>query len=274
MDIEQLVKRAISGNKEALGDVVQAIQDDIYYLSLRMLAQHDLALDVTQDILIKVITNLASFRFESQFKTWVYRIAVNFLITEKSVIAKDPNLSFELFSADLESDIEQANTTVENYSPPEYQILLNELRISCTIAMLLCLNRSHRMAYILGDILEFEHNEGGEILGITRDNFRQQLSRARAKVTAFTNKRCGQVTPSAKCACDKKISGAIKKKRVNPADIIFSTSQQFSYDTLQANLHETKQALRTIGLQKSIRQYKCPSKLAQDLDDLVRQGID
>jgi RNA polymerase sigma factor (sigma-70 family) len=88
MEIENLIKEAVNGNKTALEGVVASIQDNIYYLSLRMLANPDDAQDATQDILIRVITKLSSFRFDSKFNTWVYRVASNYLITEKKFLIK------------------------------------------------------------------------------------------------------------------------------------------------------------------------------------------
>lgn len=74
---------------------------------------------------------------------------------------------------DLESDLQDPH---QLHSNPEYQVLLNELRISCTLAMLLCLNPVHRMAYIPGGILEMEHVEVSNILSVSKDNFHKQLS--------------------------------------------------------------------------------------------------
>ena len=203
MNLEKLVHQAISGDKTALEGVITTVQDDIYYLALRMLANPDDAKDATQEILIKIITKLSTFKFQSQFKTWAYRVASNYLISEKKILNKDPGLTFDIYRAELESDLQDPG---ELRNRPEYPFMLNELRISCTIAMLLCLNVSHRMAYILGDILEMEHHEASDILGITKDNFRQQLSRARAKVIDFTSTSCGLVIEKAKCSCERKIN--------------------------------------------------------------------
>jgi len=92
MKIEFLVKRAIEGDKVALKGIIESIQDDVYYLALRMLANPEDAQDAAQEILIKVITNLSSFEFKSKFKTWVYRIAANYLISNKKLKIKSPRL--------------------------------------------------------------------------------------------------------------------------------------------------------------------------------------
>lgn len=270
MEVERLIKEAVNGSKSALEDITVAIQDNIYYLSLRMLANPDNAKDATQDILIKVITNLSSFRFDSHFDTWVYRIASNHLISANKVIKRDAGLMFDLFKVDLEQDLQEPVGLKDN---PDYQAQLNELRISCTMAMLLCLNLPHRMAYILGDILEMAHDEASTILSISKSNFRQQLSRARAKVIEFTNKSCGLLNECANCSCEKKLTGAIKRQRVNPLKLNLQAESDSSYMEVKEILLQTQQELKTLVLQKSVNQYKCPNELSNIIGLLMEQGV-
>lgn len=270
MNLDKLVHQAIDGDKSALEGVVASIQDNIYYLSLRMLANPDDAKDATQEILIKIITKLSTFNFQSQFKTWSYRVASNYLITEKKILSKDPKLTFDIFKSDLESDLQEPAALREH---PEYSVMLNELRISCTIAMLLCLNSSHRMAYILGDIFELEHQEASDILSITKDNYRKQLSRARKKVVEFTSNNCGLVSKCAKCSCDSKVTGAIGRGRVQADNIHYANDVDFSYSEIKKSIDETKSSLRTLALQTSINHYKCPIKFGELIESLVVEGI-
>ena len=270
MEIEKLVKEAVNGSKTALEGITSAIQDNIYYLSLRMLADPDDAKDATQDILIKVITNLSSFKFNSQFNTWVYRIASNHLIGEKKIVNKELGLTFDLFKGDLETDLQEAT---ELQDSPDYQLLLNEVRISCTMAMLLCLKPAHRIAYILGYILEWDHDEASKALSISKANFRKQLSRSREKVVQFTNDSCGLVSSSAKCRCDKSLTRAIKYQRVVPDKLNFSTKTEYNYIEVKSALKETKQDLKALTLQQAVTRYKCPNELGQIIELLVDQGI-
>lgn len=271
MTIEKLVKAALNGNKTALEEIAASIQDNIYYLSLRMLADSEAAKDATQDILIKVITKLSSYRFDSQFTTWVYRIAANHLISAKKLRDKDPGLTFELYQMDLEQDLQESTALQQSL---DYQVLLNELRISCTMAMLLCLNPAHRMAYILGDIVELNHDEASSALAISKANYRQQLSRARAKVIAFTNQSCGLVSREAKCRCDKKLTGALARKRLVPGQSYFADNSAASYIEVKNILHETQQDLKTLTLQQSIGPYNCPSELSSIIESIVFQAVD
>ena len=78
------IEKAVAGDKEALERIVLNLQDMVFNLSLRMLGTFPDAEDAAQDILLKVITHLATFRGESAFTTWVFRIATNHLIHYKS----------------------------------------------------------------------------------------------------------------------------------------------------------------------------------------------
>ena len=86
--LENLVQQAKEGSREALESVVLGIQDRIYGLALRMLGYPADAEDAAQEILIKVVTRLDSFRQESAFSTWVYRIAANHLLTTRKRLAE------------------------------------------------------------------------------------------------------------------------------------------------------------------------------------------
>lgn len=270
MDIEKLVLQATAGNKAALEDVIAAVHDKVFNLALRMLVNPEDAKEATQEILIKMMTSLSSFRFESQFSTWVYRLAANYLITEKKMLEKHLGLTFEEYKMDLESDL-QAPLVLQNH--PEYPVLLNELRISCTMAMLLCLNPSHRLAYILGEIMEMDHVEASEVMSVSKDNFRKQLSRARAKVLAFTSTSCGLVHEGAKCSCEKKLTGAVQRQRVHPDELYFAAGNQYTYADIKKSLRETQQSLKGLVLQKAIQPYPCPLELSAIIESLVAQGI-
>ena len=73
-------KKLESGNREALEKLVCRHQAWVFNITIRMLWRRDLAEDATQEILIKVVTKLGTFKAESQFRTWLYRIAFNHLL--------------------------------------------------------------------------------------------------------------------------------------------------------------------------------------------------
>ena len=78
--LSEQVSPAQTGDRAALEKVVGEIQDQVYRLAVQMLWHPEDAEDATQEILIRIITRLGSFKGESAFTTWVYRVACNYLL--------------------------------------------------------------------------------------------------------------------------------------------------------------------------------------------------
>src|SRR5580765_4583195 len=132
--------------------------------------------DLTQEVFIKAITALTKFEGKSQFRTWLYRITVNHFLNAKKRKTELKIIDFESYFNSID------NIPVNELSITERDELVDaieEISISCTAGMLLCLDREQRMIYILGEMFEIDHNLGSEILGISPGNFRIRLMRAR-----------------------------------------------------------------------------------------------
>ena len=147
-ELSTLIDQATTGNKAALEAVLADVQDLVFNLSLRMLGTFHDAEDASQDILLKVMTHLSSFKGESAFTTWVFRIAVNHLKDYKKHMFAQFPLSFEFYGDDIRNgklhDIPDLTQNVEK------AILAEELKLSCTNVMLQCLDPESRCAFILG----------------------------------------------------------------------------------------------------------------------------
>ncbi|MBV62034.1 MAG: RNA polymerase subunit sigma-70 [Nevskiales bacterium] len=259
-----LIEGAKDGDAVALEAVVREVQDKVYRLAIRMLANPDDALEATQEVLITVITKLSTFEGRSSFDTWVYRVAVNYLLDEKKAQVKRACLSFEEFREDLHSDL------VSDPTPSDEEgLLLSELRISCTMAMLLCLDLKHRIAYVLGDVFEFDHSEAAEILSISKVNFRQRLSRARSQVVAFTSAHCGVANENAKCSCPRRLPAALNLGRINKERLVYAQNYGASYEDVMNQARAVEKSLRALILQRSIPVLNCPEDLGVMLADIV-----
>lgn len=257
------IENAIHGDAAALDHVVRHCQDRVHRLALRMLADEEQALDATQEILIRIITKLSTFRGDAKFDTWAYRIATNYLLTAQKVRAADPSLTFNQFASDLTEDLVD-----DQNAAPDDHTMINELRIKCTMAMGLCLDQNHRAAYILGDILELDHNEAALVLEVEPATFRKRLSRARDKVTAFTAQSCGLANPKAPCRCNKKLpqamaTGCIATKP-NP---LYADAPSFA--DAKAYAQTTVDALLASKLQHATGQLKSPKDFAREILSLV-----
>lgn len=218
-EIFDLIDKAMDGSKKALEELILSTEDMIYNLSLRMLGSPQDAQDATQEIIIKIITQLSAFRKESSFSTWVYRIATNYLINyKKSMFAQRP-LSFEFYGQDIDAGfIPGADHMLQGV---EETILADELKQSCSNVMLQCLDPESRCIYVLGLMFRVDSKICGEIFGITPEAYRQRLSRIRKKVADFLGEYCG-LSGTGKCSCKKRIGYAIATHRLDPQNLEYS----------------------------------------------------
>jgi RNA polymerase sigma factor (sigma-70 family) len=217
---QNLVKRARSGERKALEDLLQRHQGWIYNIALRMIYHPQDAEDATQEILIKLLTRLSSFEGRSTFRTWLYRIVVNHLLNMKRSRVEDPAINFHMYGEELDRTPDLDLPDPEGTSP-DTNLLVTEVMLACTSGMLLCLDREQRMAYILGGILGVSDTVAAEVLEITTENFRQRLARSRRDLRNFMNDKCGLVNQANPCRCAKKTRGFIQAGHVDPNNLLF-----------------------------------------------------
>lgn len=216
-----LARLAQAGNKDALGALISRHQGWIYNIALRMLGGPPEAEDASQEILVKVITRLSSFRGDSQFRTWLYRVAANHLLNIKRSERSEAQWTFDRYRRELH-DIEESELPDLGAASAESKLLVEEARIGCTTGMLLCLDADQRLAYILGAVFGVSDRVGAEILDLSRDNFRQKLARARRDLRSFMNDECGLVNASNPCRCAKKTQGFIKAGYIDSRTLLFA----------------------------------------------------
>src|SRR6185369_11394557 len=216
----ELVKLSIGGDKQALQNLIIRHQIFIYNLALKMTKSIEDAEDLTQEVFIKAVTALSKFEGKSQFRTWLYRITVNHFLNTKKRKTELAVSGFEnYFNSIEEMPVYELSGQEEN----DLSETIEELRISCTAGMLLCLDREQRMIYILGEMFDIDHNLGSEILGISAGNFRIRLMRARQDLYNWMNERCGLVNKENPCRCAKKTRAYIRAGYVDPNNLKFNS---------------------------------------------------
>ena len=228
-ELQACVGLATAGDKKALETLIGSVQDMVFNLSLRMLGTFADAEDAAQDILLKMITHLSSFRGESAFTTWVFRIAVNHLKDYKKYMFAHAPLSFEFYGEDIKNgkihDIPDLTQNVER------DILAEELKLSCTNVMLQCLDTESRCIFILGTMFKLDSRIAGEILEMTPEAYRQRLSRIRRKMADFLQQYCG-VYGGGSCRCKDRVNYAIQSHRLHPQQLDYVEANEISVKTM------------------------------------------
>lgn len=211
----ELVARATAGDGDAVTEIVRALERPFYNVALRMLADRQDAEDATQEALIRVVTRLAQYRGDARFSTWAWRIAIRRILDVRT--GRAPAVSFDAFAADLERGLDP-----EAVERPEDAVLHRELKVLCSRALLQCLDADHRVAFVLGEILELGSNEAADIVEVDPAAFRKRLSRARAALEGFLMKHCGVVHDAAPCACHRRLARAtaLGRLRADALDVV------------------------------------------------------
>jgi RNA polymerase sigma factor (sigma-70 family) len=269
-DVNELLTAIHNGDRNALDTLVNSIQKDIYHIALRFLWHPQDAEDATQETLIKVITSLSTFQHKSSFKTWVYKITTNTLLTLKQKRMERNAMSFEDFGNDLSEGLSDSEFTVSENLLSEQ--LIEEVKVGCTHAMLLCLDRTHRCAYILGEIHDLNHNECAEILSLSPATFRKQLSRAKQRITSFMTNHCGLIDNHNHCKCSYRVNTAIQRGYVNPNSLLFCPQKESEVIPLAEvinTLNKLDESRRIAALFRSQNTFKHSTSFNEWLSTLL-----
>jgi RNA polymerase sigma factor (sigma-70 family) len=269
-DLETLVSMAKEGDQKALEELVLQIQDKIYGLALRMLYHPSDAEDASQEILLKIVTHLGTFRGESSFSTWTYRVAANHLLTMRKRRAELRAVSFEEYGESC--DLKSAEDWRELESEPLQNLFVEEIRISCLQGLLLCLDREHRLAYLLADIFDVDGEQGAAILEITPAAFRKRLSRARERIQEFLTMHCALINLDNPCHCEHQVALQLDTGRFDDKHMVFAKHPcRIRHEESTLNrIREMDELNQIAALYRSYPDFRAPAVFIENLRGLVR----
>lgn len=267
LDEDKLIEKAVSGDQQALETLLCSVQDMVFNLSLRMLGMIPDAEDATQEILIKVMTHLSSFRRQSSLSTWVFSIAVNHLRSyRKGMFAKYP-LSFEAYGEDIasgrEKDVPDMSQGVDE------RVLEQELKLSCSNVMLQCLDPEERCIYILGTMFRLSSQIAADILEMTPEAYRQRLSRARRRMAAFLREYCG-LSGTGSCSCRRRVHYAIASHRIDPSRLDFQSMSECSYADISSCTEAMEELDELSQIFADFPAYHSTESIAQWIRGVIR----
>ena len=175
----ELVHRAKKGDLDAYDELVRRYQERIYATVYHMTSNHEDASDLAQEAFIKAYQALPSFKADSTFYTWIYRIAVNrtlnFLKQRKNRVHMSLN--------DLDFNVEHDPDLVALISDktPRREAVLSELQEKLNEAMQK-LSEPHRMVVTLYDVQGVPHEEIAKVMGCNIGTVRSRLFYARQQL--------------------------------------------------------------------------------------------
>ena len=177
-DDRRLIAECLSGKPSAFGELVRQYQDRLYNAIVRVVDNADDALDVVQEAFINAYQSLNSFKGDSEFFTWLYRIGFNAAITLK-----------RKRKAVVRLDYDNDEATMEPADPSEYarpELALERSEDDAKLyAAIERLSPEHRAVLVLKDIEDQRYEEIAAILDVPVGTVRSRLHRARTELRAL-----------------------------------------------------------------------------------------
>ena len=178
MDIDMLnLRRAVRGDERALETLIGPYLDTTYRLCLRMMGDEQDAADMAQEALVRAWRALGSYKGQSRFSTWLYRVTCNVCLDELRKRKKERKQSLQ----------EMQEAGVELVDPgqtPEMAVEREQTKreLSEAIGQL---SQEHRAALVLRDVHGLPYEEIAEILDVNLNTVKSRISRARAALRAI-----------------------------------------------------------------------------------------
>ena len=174
MDDKSLVESARRGDRGAFETLVKKYEAKVYHLAYGFVQDPATADDLAQDVFVKVYFHLAKFKFESEFGTWLYRVAVNHIKDHLRKVGRRREVSLE--------DVAEARLTAEDPTPAREAERLAEERRAAVHRALQTLPPKYNVILTLRDVRGLSYEEIAEALKISAGTVDSRLHRARRQL--------------------------------------------------------------------------------------------
>ncbi len=166
----QLIQASAAGDEQAFEHLYRHYSRRVYSLCLRILGDPTDAEDVTQEVFLQVYRKLKTFRGDSAFTTWLYRLTVNAALMHlrKSTVRHEQA-----------EDDEQIKIMTDHAARERRNRVLDRLALERAIQ---ALPPGYRTVFILHDVEGYEHEEIARMLGISVGTTKSQLHKARLRL--------------------------------------------------------------------------------------------
>ncbi len=182
VDDRALVKQAQGGDYSAFDTLVQKYQERLYGTIYHMTSNHEDANDLTQETFIKAYKALQSFKGDSSFFTWIYRIAVNKTIN--FLKGRKNKIHLSLNDLDFNAEHDPDLVTFVSEKTPRRDLNLSELQEKLNEAMQK-LSEVHRLVVTLHDVQGLSHEEISKIMDCNTGTVRSRLFYARQQLQGY-----------------------------------------------------------------------------------------
>jgi RNA polymerase sigma factor (sigma-70 family) len=187
-DDARLIHASLSGDNDAFGELVTKYESLIYNTAYQITGNAEDAFDISQETFIKAYRSLGSFRGDSKFSTWIYRICQN---TAKDFLrsrARHKTVSLTAYEDDETKEIQIDIPDDNTMSQPDTSLERSENREAVRTAIA-NLSEDHKNVIVLRDIEGYSYDEISEILDLEIGTVKSRINRARLAIKDFLVKR-------------------------------------------------------------------------------------
>jgi RNA polymerase sigma-70 factor (ECF subfamily) len=179
------------GDEEALNEILKRYRERIYRTALKVTSNHNDAEDVVQEVSLTIFRKAQSFRTDSKFSTWLYRLVTNEAISRLRKIKREKTVSLDDYMPRFEEDGHHAERPVIDWSEEvEKKVAEKEIQTIIETAMQQ-LSPIDRTVVVLSEIEELTNPEIGKVLGLSVLAVKGRLHRARLFLRAKLAVRLG-----------------------------------------------------------------------------------
>lgn len=177
---KEIIGRVLGGDTEAFSELVTRYEKTVYNLALRMVGDRSDAADMAQEAFVKAWTNLPSYRGESRFSAWLYRITTNVCLDFLRHKSRRPQVSLSTSDDDEERQLD----IPDHKSMPE-ELLMKKLGMEAVHRGLERLPPKHRQILVMRELGGLSYSEIAAQLSLEEGTVKSRIFRARKNLCAF-----------------------------------------------------------------------------------------
>lgn len=178
---KKIIEKVLGGDANAFEELVLKYEKTVYNLALRMVGDRDDASDMTQEAFIKAYGSLSSFRGDSKFSVWIYRIATNVCLDFLRSKSRKQQVSLTV----SDDDDEDAQLDIPDPSSAPEQQLMQKMSMQSVEEGLKTLPDKQRQILVMRELGGMSYAEIGAALSLEEGTVKSRIFRARKRLCTF-----------------------------------------------------------------------------------------
>ena len=177
---KKIIEKVLGGDANAFEELVLRYEKTVYNLALRMVGDRDDAFDMTQEAFIKAYGSLSSFRGDSKFSVWIYRITTNVCLDFLRSKSRKQQVSLT-----VSDDDEDAHLDIPDPKADPEQQLIKKISMQSVEEGLKTLPDKQRQILVMRELGGMSYAEIGKALSIEEGTVKSRIFRARKRLCIF-----------------------------------------------------------------------------------------